>query len=158
MTEPYPTSPQAPQGASSGGLASWGSRVAATIIDVLPPLAVAIVLTFVFGSTETSDGQASFELSGLPFVLNLLFGLGWLLYNTGAMQGRTGQSLGKKVMKIALVGAATRQPVGFGLSIARSFLHILDAIPCYIGFLWPLWDKENRTFADMILDTRVVKA
>jgi len=29
---------------------------------------------------------------------------------------------------------------------------------CYLGYLWPLWDAENRTFTDMILNTRVYKA
>ena len=35
---------------------------------------------------------------------------------------------------------------------------MIDGIPCYLGYLWPLWDKENRTLTDMILDTRVYKA
>jgi hypothetical protein len=54
--------------------------------------------------------------------------------------------------------AGTTEPLGTGLSIGRQFVHILDSLPCLIGYLWPLWDKENRTFADMILDTRVYKA
>jgi hypothetical protein len=44
------------------------------------------------------------------------------------------------------------------LSVGRYFVHIVDAIPCYLGYLWPLWDSENRTFTDMILNTRVYKA
>ena len=31
------------------------------------------------------------------------------------------------------------------------FVHILDAIPCYVGLLWPLWDNKRQTFADKIL-------
>ncbi|MDF1705752.1 MAG: RDD family protein [Aeromicrobium sp.] len=54
-------------------------------------------------------------------------------------------------------GAQTGRPLGFGLSFARQIVHVVDAIPCYLGFLWPLWDRENRTFADMMLSTRVVK-
>lgn len=45
-----------------------------------------------------------------------------------------------------------------GLTFARQLVHIVDAIPCFIGYLWPIWDKENRTFADMIMSTRVYKA
>jgi uncharacterized RDD family membrane protein YckC len=52
---------------------------------------------------------------------------------------------------------ATGQPVGVGLAIGRYFVHILDALPCYLGFLWPLWDSKRQTFADKILSTVVVK-
>ena len=50
------------------------------------------------------------------------------------------------------------QPVGFGLAIGRQFLHILDSLPFYIGYLWPLWDERRQTFADKVADTVVVQA
>jgi hypothetical protein len=53
---------------------------------------------------------------------------------------------------------ATGQPVGGGLGIGRYFLHIVDSIPCYIGYLWPLWDAKKQTFADKLVKTLVVKA
>ena len=37
------------------------------------------------------------------------------------------------------------------------FAKILSALPCYLGFLWPLWDSENRSFHDMIVRTRAVR-
>ena len=48
--------------------------------------------------------------------------------------------------------------IGGGLTFARQLVHVLDALPCGLGYLWPLWDRENRTFADMIMSTRVFKA
>ncbi len=54
-------------------------------------------------------------------------------------------------------GGANGQVIGGGMGIARYILHILDAIPCYLGFLWPLWDAKKQTFADKILKTVVVK-
>ena len=48
-------------------------------------------------------------------------------------------------------------PPGVWLSIGRGILHIIvDALPCYLGFLWPLWDQKRQTFADKIVNTVVV--
>ena len=66
------------------------------------------------------------------------------------------QTVGKRLLRIAVYGV-DRRPIGMGLTFVRQLAHIVDAIPCLIGYLWPLWDKENRTFADMIMSTRVHK-
>jgi len=36
-------------------------------------------------------------------------------------------------------------------------LHILDALPLFLGFLWPIWDAKKQTFADKIIKSVVVK-
>jgi Mce-associated membrane protein len=33
--------------------------------------------------------------------------------------------------------------------------HLLDTAALFIGWLWPLWDRRNRTFADLLLRTEV---
>jgi uncharacterized RDD family membrane protein YckC len=62
--------------------------------------------------------------------------------------------VGKKAMDIAVLGASN-EPIGAGLTFARQLAHVLDFLPCFLGYLWPLWDAEKRTFADMIVGTRV---
>ncbi len=42
------------------------------------------------------------------------------------------------------------------MSFVRAILHILDALPCLIGYLWPLWDSKRQTFADKIMGTVVI--
>jgi hypothetical protein len=42
------------------------------------------------------------------------------------------------------------------MAFVRDLAHILDALPCYIGFLWPIWDSKRQTFADKIMNTVVV--
>lgn len=74
-----------------------------------------------------------------------------------AVQGSKGQTIGKRQMRIKLLREQDGQVVGAGLSIGRYFVHFLDAIPCYVGYLWPLWDAKKQTFADKILQTVVVK-
>lgn len=149
--------PPVPGQAPTQAFASWGARLGAYIIDILPPTVLIVVMTALFGDNEATGSSFSFELTGLPFLVYLVLAIGWALFNWGHLQGTTGQTVGKKSLGIAVHGAQTGRPLGFGLSFARQIVHIVDAIPCYLGFLWPLWDKENRTFADMILSTRVVK-
>ena len=39
----------------------------------------------------------------------------------------------------------------------RRLASYLSAIPCYLGFLWPLWDQRKQAWHDMIAKTVVVK-
>ena len=48
--------------------------------------------------------------------------------------------------------------IGAGLSIGRAILHVVDQLPCYLGYLWPLWDAKKQTFTDKIVQTVVIKA
>lgn len=130
-------------------LASWGKRVGSGVIDLFLPWIAWYIVLFIF--------------SAISDVLGAIIGfVGWVavlafvLWNM-AEQGRTGYSIGKRQMNIKLVRAQDGQVVGAGMSIGRYFLHILDSLPCYIGFLWPLWDPMRQTFADKILQTVVIE-
>jgi Mce-associated membrane protein len=39
----------------------------------------------------------------------------------------------------------------------RDLAHLLDTAALFIGWLWPLWDRRGRTFADLLLRTEVHK-
>jgi uncharacterized RDD family membrane protein YckC len=123
--------------------ASWGQRVLGALIDyvVLGVLAVILII-------------AHAPIIGL---LVDLVAIVWALYNA-YQGGSTGQSYGKKIAGIRLLREANGQPIGGGLGIGRYFLHIIDGIPCYIGYLWPLWDSKKQTFADKIVGSVVIKA
>jgi uncharacterized RDD family membrane protein YckC len=90
-------------------------------------------------------------------ILAQLAALGWALYNA-YLQGSTGQSTGKKMAGTRLVRAADGQLIGGGAGVGRAFVHIVDGLPCYLGYLWPLWDAQKQTFADKIMGTLVIKA
>lgn len=123
-------------------LAGWGDRALGGLIDFVGPSIVAGVLY-----------QISTALGSLAY----LAALGWALYNA-YLQGESGQSYGKKTAGTRLLREQDGQTIGGGLAIGRYFLHILDAIPCYLGFLWPIWDSKKQTFADKIVKTVVIKA
>jgi uncharacterized RDD family membrane protein YckC len=124
--------------------AEWPQRLLAWLIDSAPVL-VLVLIAEVTGSSAL-------------ILIAVLAGLAWAVYNYGMQQGETGYSLGKGIVGIKLISEPTGQPVGTGMAIARYFVHVLDAIPCYIGYLWPLWDAKKQTFADKILSQVVVVA
>jgi uncharacterized RDD family membrane protein YckC len=74
------------------------------------------------------------------------------------MEGRTGQTIGKKALGIRLVKEATGQPIGVGMAFVRRIAHFLDSLACYLGWLWPAWDAKRQTFADKVCGTIVIRS
>ncbi len=132
-------------------LASWGQRVGAFLVDWLIGAAISFG-GFILGAIVGSGSES------LGTMLGLLGGLGSLAFQIWNMvrQGHTGQTIGKGVLDIRLVRLDGITPPGVGLSIGRWLLHIVDALPCGLGYLWPLWDPKRQTFADKIVNTVVV--
>ena len=118
------------------------------IIDWLPSW-----ILIVIGDMLAIHGGAG---GGIAVVFDLA-ALGWWIYNRCYQAGRTGQSLGKKATDTRLIGEATGQPIGAGMAFVRDIAHIVDAMICYVGFLFPLWDAKKQTLADKIVHTLVVK-
>jgi uncharacterized RDD family membrane protein YckC len=157
-----------PGGAYS--FAHWGKRVGSYIIDALVMMVAMIpyFIGFAIGgaSTETSVDPVTGELtttgggmSGIALVLIILgavLGLAVFIWNVCIKQGRTGYSIGKGVLGIKLIKLDTGQPLGAGMSFVRQIAHILDQLPCYIGYLWPLWDSKRQTFADKVMGSVVI--
>jgi uncharacterized RDD family membrane protein YckC len=157
-----------------GPLASWGTRVAASLLDSLLSL-VGLVLygigipLIVAGAPDRTYDSATgtYESSGSAntglivtgiavVVLGAITMIAIVLWNRVFRQGRTGQSVGKRVMGIRLVEEYTGQPMGAGMCFVREIAHTLDGF-FYLGYLWPLWDPKRQTFADKILNTVVVQ-
>jgi hypothetical protein len=164
--------------------ASWARRVAGRLVDtVLGALALlpGYVLVLLGDTTTTTtvdrDHFSSMKMNPdgtttpIPlrvttthydamtiagFVLVVLGALAFFVWNDCVRQGRTGCTVGKQVVGIRLVGVRTGSPVGAGPSFLRQLAHLLDSLPCYLGWLWPLWDPRCQTFADKVMDTVVV--
>jgi uncharacterized RDD family membrane protein YckC len=125
--------------------------VGAYLVDALIGAAIGAVGWLLYAILGTvSDALGVFFL-----VLGYIASIGFQIWNY-VRQGNTGQTIGKGVLNIRLVRLDGVEPPGVGLSIGRWFLHIVDALPCYLGFLWPLWDDKRQTFSDKILNTVVV--
>ena len=128
--------------ASPAAYANWGQRVGAYLIDYVPIFVLELIGALFHNPVAT--------------LLFLLASIGWWIYNRCIEAGRTGQSLGKKMLHLRLISDKTGEPIGGGMAFARDICHILDSLACYIGWLFPLWDAKRQTFADKIISTVVV--
>jgi uncharacterized RDD family membrane protein YckC len=129
-------------GVPAPNYANWAQRVGASLIDSAPGIVLGII--------NSAIGNL-----GVSLVI-FLISLGITIYNRWILAGRTGQSWGKMVLNLKLISESTGEPIGAGMAFARDIVHILDALPCFIGYLFPLWDAKRQTFADKILNTIVV--
>ncbi|MGH3837958.1 MAG: RDD family protein [Pseudonocardiaceae bacterium] len=131
-----------------GPLADFAARAISFLIDYVTPVIVLNILL----SIGVASGNV--VLRSVLTVVGYL-GLGAFgLWNSGYLQGTTGQSVGRRVARTKLVKIETGQPVGFGRALLRQFCHSLEF---FIGFLWPLWDDKRQTFADKIVGTVVIR-
>jgi uncharacterized RDD family membrane protein YckC len=132
--QPYGT---APSGWHGPPLASWGLRVLGSLVDGI----ITSVIVALLGGDTNLGNLAS-------VVLFLLFGY---------LTGTTGQTPGRRLVKIKVVREADGTVLGAGAGIGRAFLHILDVLSLGLGYLWPIWDRKNQTFADKVIHSVVIK-
>jgi uncharacterized RDD family membrane protein YckC len=158
--------PQA-QGWRGQPLASWGSRVGATLIDWLVLLVPAVVLAIIVVAIAAGSDTGAIVtgiLGFLAYLVVLFIYAPVLMAREGA---NNGQTWGKQMLGIRVV-RDNGQPMSFGwaalreiavkglaLSIASS---IIPFIPLFLDYFWPLWDDENRALHDMVCSTHVVRA
>lgn len=135
--------------AAPNNLARWHIRAAALAVDILPGTAVVASMALV--------GWAVPLYSTWWFVsLAVLFAAVLMtMVNRIVLPSTTGWSLGR-----GLVGIVVERPdgpaVGMGRLMARDLAHLLDTGAVFVGWLWPLWDRRQRTFADLLLGTEVL--
>ncbi|HKP42293.1 RDD family protein [Mycobacterium sp.] len=152
MTAVLDTTPDAPTMDSglSDQLASWAARAGAFSLDVL--LGVAVIATMALLTLSApAQGLLWWVFTAVAALVLILMAVNRLVLPT-----ITGWSLGR-----AVVGIAVHKPegsdVGLWRLVGRDLAHLLDTAALLIGWLWPLWDRRGRTFADLLLRTEVHK-
>ncbi len=129
-------------------LATWPWRVAAGVID--------------YGITWFLPAK----LLGTHFPTLTLWLVAILIgFNSGFMQGRTSQSLGKRILGLRTIRSEVDTHSGEPLAgypgvlrcLLRAALHAVDAAFCFIGFLRPLWNLRRETWADSLVNTLVIR-
>jgi uncharacterized RDD family membrane protein YckC len=127
---------------AAGPRAGFGSRFAAYLID-----AIVLGVLYVIALIVVGRGPA--------YAIDLLAGFAYFWYFEGSPSGQTP---GKRVLGIRVYdfGSGSPNGIGFGRGIIRFLGKYISAIPCLLGFLWMLWDKEKQTWHDKIASTVVV--
>lgn len=141
-------------------LSGWMRRAVAYLIDLVIVLFIAgFIIGLAIGFTERaagdgSDGGAATTATVTLIAAFLTIPLYFMLGNGGS----SGQTLGKKIMGIA-VRRENGDEVGYARALGRyltmaaiGFIPILSLFAVFR----PLWDPENRAFHDDIVHTRVV--
>jgi uncharacterized RDD family membrane protein YckC len=148
-------------------LASWGSRLAAYLLDGLILLVPVILLTIIIVAIAAGSDVAGWVTGVIAFLAYIVAAFLYaplLMAREGARNGQTWgkQALGIRVIRdggesMSFGWAALREIVvkGLGVGIASS---IIPFIPWFLNFFWPLWDDQNRALHDMVVSTHVVQA
>jgi uncharacterized RDD family membrane protein YckC len=128
-------------GVARGARASFGRRFVAALVD-------GILLSILYWILYAALGQAG--AGGI----SLLIGLGYYGYFEGSASGQTP---GKRLLGIRVYDfSGGSGGIGFGRGLIRYLGRILSTIPCFLGYLWMLWDDEKQTWHDKIASTVVV--
>jgi uncharacterized RDD family membrane protein YckC len=159
--------PQQAPGWHGRPLATWGSRVGATLIDWLILLVpVAILVAIVIGVAAGSDTGA-IVTGVLGFLSYLVVALVYAPLLMARGGERNGQTWGKQLLNITVV-RDSGQPMSFGWAALREIAvkglalgiagSVIPIIPYFLNYFWPLWDDENQALHDKIVSTHVVRA
>ena len=147
MSEPFPPAQPSPPtntrwtpGGPTGPRAGFWRRFAAIFIDGL----IIGVPVGILAAAVHNDA-----VSALWIVVGLLY----FTYFEGS---ESGQTVGKRALGIRVIDFASGGSIGYGRAALRWIGRLLSSIPCYLGYLWMLWDNENQTWHDKIANDVVV--
>lgn len=131
-------------------VAGWWARAGAFCIDVLFGLAAALSLLLI-GWSAPRGGWVWWVCLVLAAVVVVAIGVNRLLAPV-----ITGWTLGRSVFGIRVVDRDGRRPDPWRL-LGRDVAHLVDTLPLFLGWLWPLIDDRGRTFADLLARTEVTR-
>lgn len=137
---------EVPPVASSGSPAGWWARAGAFTIDVLFGLGLLATILMIGFAAPQQGFWPCMILAGAVLLA--------VLVNRLLLPAATGWSLGRSLFGIAVV-RSDGKPIGPWRLLVRDLAHLIDTVPLFLGWLWPLIDSRGRTFADLITRTQV---
>ena len=133
---------------AGGPVADWTARAGAFTVDVLFGLGVLIAAGLVALSARP-QGWLWWLCVAMAAVALLAIAV-----NRYVLPATRGWSLGRSMFGIAVVGRDGAM-AGPAVLVLRDVAHVLDTVPLFSGWLWPLVDARGRTFADLLARTEV---
>ncbi|MCJ7590752.1 MAG: RDD family protein [Woeseiaceae bacterium] len=125
-------------------------RAAAMLYDGLLILALLFLATLPFIAVRGGEPVEPTGNLGYRIVLGLVI-YGFFV----GFWTRSGRTLGMQSWRLQLETPAGGHPA-FTTATLRFFAAIVSWLPCGLGFLWQLWDKDKLTWHDRISKTRIV--
>jgi uncharacterized RDD family membrane protein YckC len=162
-----PIAPLPAAGWSGRPLASWGSRVGATLLDgLILTIPVGIVVALIIGVVAAGSDIGAVVIGIIAFLAYIVVALIYAPVLMARDGERNGQTWGKQIVGIRVV-RDTGQPVEIGFGFLRELVvknllfgfvgGFFLSIPTIVDWLWPLWDDQNRCLHDMVVSTHVVR-
>jgi uncharacterized RDD family membrane protein YckC len=131
-----------------------GRRILATLVDYLIFAAVGSAMAYYFGTFTVHDAfGVEFHLTGVAW---LIFS-GLIAVYYVLMEGYLGQTVGKMVVGIKVVGEGSGEVPGFKAAAIRTLLRLVDGLASYlVAFVAILFTPERQRLGDMATHTLVV--
>lgn len=80
----------------------------------------------------------------------------WTLY-CGILVWRFGATAGMKIFKLKAVDFATGAPLPADKAFLRAFFSLVSLF-LFLGYIWAIWERDKRTWHDIIAGSRIVQA
>lgn len=130
--------------------ASFLRRVAALLLDSV------IITAAIFAAALAIAVITGGESSSAIVIVQAFAQLSVLVYYA-LLEGRSGQTLGKKALGIRVIDVSSGGPIGVGRAVLRYLARILSSLPLFLGYLWMLWDPKGQTWHDKLASSVVVR-
>ncbi|TCJ16117.1 RDD family protein [Rubrobacter taiwanensis] len=134
-----------------------GQRVVATIIDAGIITVAIFVISFVLGIPAAIIGSDALLVlvNLLVFLLSFVIAFGYYI----VLEGRSGQTIGKRICGIKVVDADTGQVPGMQAAVLRNVLRVVDGFMAYlVGFIVAITNDQHQRLGDKVARTLVVRA
>ncbi len=124
------------------------TRFGAILLDGL--VLVPFYIPFFILSAFIEEGYDPSAIIIFLYVLTILSMIVFAIWNTIVRMGKTGQSLGRKFLNIAVLNKYGK-PIGIGQAALREIIgRWISGLVCYIGYLNAFWDKDKQMWHDKI--------
>jgi uncharacterized RDD family membrane protein YckC len=148
----------AEQAVPAARYASWGRRAVAYTLDALIVfIALMLVIAALVAVTAMIRSPATEDVA-IGLLLLLVF-VGPAVYYVYLVGNERGQTYGRRALGIQVRDGETYGPIGYGRSFGRYaivFVFGLLTFPLIVDYLWPLWERRNRTLHDKMVGSVVL--
>jgi uncharacterized RDD family membrane protein YckC len=133
-----------------------GRRIAAALIDIGIMFVLLALVAGIFGNDTAGDASVEDKIRGGPSLLFLALMFAYFC----VLEKQSGQTVGKRVMKLRVVGVDGGPPA-IGAVLIRNLVRVVDWLPFFylVGAITVFATGERRVrLGDVAAKTRVVAA